>query len=114
MDKNLTNTTITVDPGTHKLTLKKKDYVDDETNIEVIEGQELNVTRKLRLITEEELVDAWEVTIESSPAQADIFINNEFTFFFTPATIVLLPGNYTITLKKEGFKDFTQNITLEE
>ncbi len=54
-----------------------------------------------------------ELTVNSTPQGAEIFLNGKDTGFITPKTMRnLQSGNYTLTLKLKGFKDFSKNITL--
>jgi hypothetical protein len=52
------------------------------------------------------------VTVLSRPAGAAIFVDN-YPAGRTPAVVKLVPGKYKLTLKAEGFPDYSQQITVE-
>jgi hypothetical protein len=52
------------------------------------------------------------VTVLSKPAGAAIFVDN-YPAGRTPAVVKLVPGKYKLTLKAEGFPDYSQQITVE-
>ena len=53
-------------------------------------------------------------TVSSSPQGAEIFVNNKITNSITPKDFDnVSPGNYSITLIREGFTDTTFIIKVE-
>ncbi len=54
------------------------------------------------------------LSINSTPPGAKVFVNGENTSKTTPFQTILSVGNYTYTIKKSGFKDYSGNITIKE
>ncbi len=53
------------------------------------------------------------INIYSNPSGAQVYLNDEYQGT-TPLTLMLLPGNYRVTLKKEGYLDYSTNIVVQE
>lgn len=54
------------------------------------------------------------VFVNSSPSEAQIYLNNSFTGKMTPDTLKYLePGSYMVTLKLSGYKDSSKVISVE-
>lgn len=53
------------------------------------------------------------IKISSNPPGASVYLDNDYQGT-TPITLMLLPGNYRITLKKEGYLDYSTNIVVQE
>lgn len=53
------------------------------------------------------------INIYSNPSGAEVYVNDKYEGN-TPLTLSLLPGNYRITLKKEGYEDYYTNIVVQE
>ena len=102
---------IIIDPGTHEITLKKEGYLDKTVSITIEEEEVLE--RFIELIKPEEAAESG-VKIMSKPTAASIHISGEATGRITPELISLGPGDYELTLKKEGYEDKTVSITVEE
>ena len=61
-----------------------------------------------------EIVQTGVIYLSSLPSDADIFLEKSHYIHATPSMIEeLLPGDYTITLKSEGYKDWVENVTVE-
>ena len=57
-----------------------------------------------------------QIAIGSSPEGASLYIDGEYygeTEYYNPKPIGLKAGTYTIKLTKEGYKDYTETITVE-
>ncbi|MFN3699613.1 MAG: PEGA domain-containing protein, partial [Dictyoglomus sp.] len=53
------------------------------------------------------------IDIYSNPSEAQVYINDKYEGI-TPLSVMLLPGNYRVTLKKEGYEDYNTNIVVQE
>lgn len=53
------------------------------------------------------------INIYSNPSGAQVYINDKYEGN-TPLTLSLLPGNYRVVLKKEGYEDYYTNIVVQE
>lgn len=54
------------------------------------------------------------VFVNSSPSEAQIYLNNSFTGKLTPDTLKYLePGTYLVTLKLSGYMDSSKVINVE-
>lgn len=51
--------------------------------------------------------------VDSKPGGAEIFLNGTDKQTATSARMVLPAGNYTLTLKKAGYRDWTRTFTLD-
>jgi hypothetical protein len=51
---------------------------------------------------------------DSKPGGAEIYLNNQDKGTTTSARLILPAGNYTLTLKKEGYRDWSRAFTLNE
>lgn len=52
------------------------------------------------------------IVVSSNIAGAGIFVNNLNTGKFTPDTLSLSPGNYSISLQKEGYQPASNQVTI--
>ncbi len=84
-------------PGSHTVRLEKKGYKTTSKNIQVDESN-------IDFTIEMEEMPLQRVSIDSEPNGADIFINNAKLFDYkTEAYVNLFPGEYEISLRKEGY-----------
>jgi hypothetical protein len=51
---------------------------------------------------------------DSTPGGAKIYLNGQDRNTATPARLVLAAGNYTLTLKKDGYRDWSRTFPLNE
>jgi len=89
--------------GTYKLTLMTDRFLPFETDID-IEGldREQSLTAELKR--------AWgNVSLESDPPGADIFVDDELVGQ-TPGVTEILQGEHTLRIKLSGFKDWRRTI----
>ncbi|MEN8194683.1 MAG: PEGA domain-containing protein [Bacteroidota bacterium] len=54
------------------------------------------------------------VFVSSNVASAEIIVDGEFTNQFTPDTLILKPGFYTITLSKSGYRSSSNDIEVKK
>lgn len=54
------------------------------------------------------------ITITSTPTNAEVYINGEFTFTTTPYTVLLDKGNYIIRVQKDGYFPLEIEVEIEE
>ncbi len=99
----ITNTAFQIEPGAHKLTLKERDFIDDEIEFEIKAGETIEFNRILEAIPVSPEPTKATITITSEPTNADIYIDGEYTFTKTPYTILLDAGSYLIRIQKEGY-----------
>jgi len=52
------------------------------------------------------------VEVASTPAGAEVYLDQEFKGL-SPVTLMVLPGPYTLRLAKVGYREVTQNLTIE-
>ena len=94
--------------GTHRLEIKKANHRTFAKNINVVSGRDFkeNVS-KLEAIN-------GRLNISSTPFEADIYIDGKL-YGQTPMLIPqLLIGEHIVEIKKEGYKDLQEIITIEE
>ncbi len=94
--------------GSHQLELKKKSHRTIKKTINAISGQPLKEN-----IANLQAING-KLNIDSEPFNADIYIDGKH-YGKTPMLISnLLIGEHEVVLKKDGFKDFTDKITIQE
>ncbi|MGB8321185.1 MAG: PEGA domain-containing protein, partial [Ignavibacteriaceae bacterium] len=94
--------------GYHIITLKKIGYIDTSIIVSVKENTTASRTIDLRLA-----VTKGNVHIESSPAGAQIFLDDLNTNKLTPDTLKnIAAGLHKITLKENNYKDTTIEVTV--
>ena len=103
---------ISLYPGEHEITLRKEGYEDKTISVTIKEGKELEKFVELKKTEEEE--EKTGLKIVSAPSSTSIYIGEEDTGKITPEFLALSPGDYEITLKKEGYEDKTVSVTIEE
>jgi len=111
---NITNTSLQVQPGAHTLTLKKKDFIDEEIEFEIKEGESLLFNLTLIAIPKPPIPAKATITITSEPTDADIYIDGQYTFTTTPYTVLLDSGIYYIRVQKEGYYPVEVQAEIEE
>jgi len=91
--------------GHYTIKINKYGYQEWSQNITVNSGETTPVKVSL--------IPAYgSIKIISQPEDTEIYLNNKY-FDLTPNTLnEILPGNYTITLTKPGYKDWTKEITV--
>jgi PEGA domain. len=62
---------------------------------------------------QQEVQSKSKINIYSNPSGAQVYLNDQLQGN-TPITLMLYPGNYRITLKKEGYEDYLTNIVVQE
>ncbi|AJG39941.1 hypothetical protein TRQ7_00435 [Thermotoga sp. RQ7] len=95
--------TMTVDEGTHYVTVYFENYTFYK-EVYVGENQTVRVVARLPFA---------KLSLSSSPSGADVYINGDYRGK-TPLTLNLSPGNYSLTFRKEGYREETRYITLGE
>ena len=97
-----------LDEGTHQLEVRKQSHRTLKKTINVISGQTLKENiEKLQAIN-------GKLNLDSNPFEAEIYIDAKH-YGQTPMQIPnLLIGEHNLQLKKEGFKDFSTKIKIEE
>ena len=97
-----------LDEGTHQLEVRKQSHRTLKKTINAISGQTLKENiEKLQAIN-------GKLNLDSNPFEAEIYIDSKH-YGQTPMQIPnLLIGEHNLQLKKEGFKDFSTKIKIEE
>lgn len=105
-----------IQAGTHDLKLTKTGYLDFSQSITITGGQTTAISATLYPLptpTPTQTPAYGSLSITSTPSGASIWIDNTQTSYTTPATIGSLPaGQHNLKLTKEGFYDFSQEITI--
>lgn len=93
---------IYLDYSAYQITLKKKYFRDTSITVNITEG--LPVDINIDFLSNPLMYGS--LNIRSNPEGSEIYLNDSSTAYSTPATISnLIPGLYSITLKKTGFRD---------
>ena len=93
--------------GIHAISLKLDGYYDWNSEIEIVKGKTVSI--KAQMETREIPYDG-SINIQSTPSNAEVYIDGELKGY-TPLIIRELgPSNYHITLKREGYQDWDASV----
>ena len=110
-------------PGSYGIKATKEGFVDQIKTAFVRSDQDTKVSFILQeVILPEEpepptppiLLKQAVITITSTPTNADVYINGEYTFTKTPYTVVLEKGSYIIRVQKDGYFPMEVEAEIEE
>lgn len=92
-------------PGAHALTVKMPGYLDYSTSVSIQAGKKAQVVASLQPGTQ----TAASVEITSTPAGADVFVNNAY-MGITPLIFHDVPeGTYTVDIRMDGYVPFSSS-----
>jgi len=96
-----------IEPGTHKVTVKKEGYHDWVQYVVLEPGGQQELSAKLQPLTAK-------LDISSEPSGALVFIDDAYMKRDTPATVAdISAGSHKISLKKKGYADWVKYVSLE-
>lgn len=112
---------LTVDPGTHNVSLRKTGYLETNTDLKLVAGQGTNYSPRLmvagrtddirivgggmsRIFGGDSSSGMARIDIKSEPKGAQVIINGTPLQKATPVEIQVDAGNYNITLQKDGYQ----------
>lgn len=95
-----------INSGTYKLLLRKKGYADISESIKISAGKTHSVYKDLSAITT--------LKINSEPSGADVMLNNKSAGKTPYVNNLTLPGEYNVTISKEGYKTYTEKIIITD
>jgi hypothetical protein len=116
-----------VEPGTQNVVLRKAGYLDASTEVKVTAGQSVNYapsmmvagrTDNIRLVSGGmgkmfggggSAQGKARIEIKSEPKGAQVVVNGTPLQKTTPLEIQVEPGNYDITIQKDGYKPVREN-----
>ncbi|MDY0392973.1 MAG: PEGA domain-containing protein [Candidatus Bipolaricaulis sp.] len=96
--------------GSYKVKATRDKHKDDDKDVFMIVGQTENIT-----LTPKPRMGG--LSIISNPFEtrgAEIYIDNKKQQQTTPAIFPILAGSYELTVKKNGYKDYTKRIIIRE
>ena len=93
--------------GSHTLIFTKPGFIPMTRTIEIAAGNNASISVNLA-------VAPTGIAFESTPAGAQIFVDDEPTGRVTPATITLTSGNHAVSLFKQGFDEGTGSVHVGE
>lgn len=119
-----------LDPATHTVALRKEGYFDSVTEIKLVAGQSMSYSPSLRLEGRTDNIKIVgggfkklfgggsqegmsRIEIKTDPKGAQVVINGTILSKTTPFEIQVEPGNYEITLQKDGYKPLHKSFTTE-
>ena len=124
----LTPADFTLDPGVHQIVLRREGYLDSESNIKLVAGQMVSFAPSLRVAGRTDNIktvgglsrifggsgssSVGRLEIRTQPKGAQIVINGTPFNKTTPVDIQLEPGNYNVTLQKDGYKQVHKSVTV--
>ncbi len=93
-------------PGQHAVLLKLSGYQDFGQTVTVTAGQTTSISAPLTPTT-------GIISLSSSPSGAQIYLDGNSTSHITPYTLTgITTGQRAVTLKLNGYQDFSQNVTV--
>src|SRR3954469_2710192 len=101
-------TALRLAPGPHDITFIKSGYLDEKRVISVDAG----ATAFVAVTMQKAPVATSQVTFNSDPAGADIWVDGKSIGRVTPAQAVVVAGAHQIVLRKPGYEDSTNSVTL--
>jgi hypothetical protein len=124
----LTPSDFTLDPATHSVTVRKDGFLDNSADIKLVAGQSVSYAPSLRLAGRTDNIKVvggfkkmfggggsnqgvTNVEIKSDPKGAQVIINGKTLDKSTPMEIQVEPGNYEITIQKNGYKPVHTNLS---
>ena len=110
-----------LDPAVHSVTLRKEGYLDSASDIKLAAGQSVSYAPSLKLAGRTDNIQVMgggfkklfggssgkgmaRIEIKSDPKGAQVVINGTTLTKTTPVEIQLEPGNYEVTLQKDGYQ----------
>ncbi len=115
-----------LDPAAHDIVVHKEGYLDEQTSIKLVAGQAVSFSPTLRLAGRTDNIKTVggmskifggggssgmaRVEIRTQPKGAQILINGTPFAKTTPVEIQVEPGNYEITLQKDGYKSVHKSL----
>lgn len=90
--------------GNHQVSLIRQNYKRETTSVTIKEGQTENLSQKLK--------DIAQMTIDSKPSGAKLFINGE-DVGTTPYTKEMSSGDYMLELRMNKYKTFKESVHLD-
>ena len=121
-----------LDPAVHNISLHKEGYFDSTTDIKLAPGQQASYSPTLKQAGRTDNIKVVgggfkkifgggggssdgmsRIEIKSEPRGAQITINGTALSKTTPLEIQLEPGNYEITLQKDGYKPLHKSISAQ-
>jgi outer membrane protein assembly factor BamE (lipoprotein component of BamABCDE complex) len=91
--------------GSHTIKILKDGYKEYNTSVNI--NSETNPEMKFTLAA---LTGT--ISVSSNPSSAEVYINND-NKGVTPLTVILIPGNYTVNITKDGYDDYTTTSTVK-
>jgi eukaryotic-like serine/threonine-protein kinase len=101
-------TALRLAPGPHDITFIKSGYLDDKKVISVTAGNTGFVSATLQKAP----VATSQVTFNSDPGGAEIWVDGKSIGRVTPSQAVVVAGQHQIVLRKPGYEDSSNPVTL--
>ena len=96
---------ISLSPGAHEIVVEKNGYKTQKETVQVRVGKEINVKILLEAV-------GGSIAVKSEPSSANVYLDGRL-IGETPDTITdLKPLRYNVTVKKEGYKDWSKTVEL--
>src|SRR5215510_3857450 len=119
-----------LDPATHNVTLRKEGYFDSVADLKLIAGQNTNYAPGMKPMGRTDNIRVvggikklfggggssegmTRMEIKTEPKGAEVEINGTVVPKSTPFEIVVEPGNYEITIQKDGYNSIHKSVTTQ-
>jgi predicted Ser/Thr protein kinase len=93
-------------PGTHIVVYSKEGYVRQERTVEAVAGRSVVDTATLVAVSK--------IAVSSNPAGASIWLDGQDSGLTTPAQIEVEKGAHRITVRKQGYRDASNDASVKE
>ena len=97
--------------GIHAISLKQDGYYNWNSEIEIVKGKTVTITAQME---KREIPYDGSINIQSTPPNAEVYINGEFKGTTPLIVRELGPGNYHINLKLEGYQEWDGSVDVSE
>ncbi|HET6844710.1 MAG TPA: serine/threonine-protein kinase [Candidatus Angelobacter sp.] len=125
----LTPAEFLLEPGPHQIVVRKEGFLDAESTIKLTAGQPVSFAPGLKVAGRTDNIKSVggglskvfggngnsgmaRIEIHTQPKGARILINGMPFAKTTPVEIQVEPGNYTITLEKDGYKSVQKSVSV--
>jgi serine/threonine protein kinase/outer membrane protein assembly factor BamB len=104
--KGRTPLSLELPPGSYTIKLTKQNYLDYETTLTIQAGETKSISASL--------VPIGYLTVDSTPAGAEVYVDNTYIGVTPVESYKLAVGTYTLLIRKPGYFDYTQTVTISE
>ena len=106
-----TDISFELDQGTYDIIIKKEGYEDIKLTVYLKEGEERTISKEFEVAKPPE--KKFRVFIDTEPRGAKIYINDVYTGYETPKTLIMNEGTYIFAFELEGYEREEKEVELK-